>query len=397
DLPNENEVVVTAAIKEGNPVRVTEVAVDTPNEELAKRLNRMARSLRNRTLTEDELIDFQKNVSDYLRDNRYLTARISNPSVTTNADRTAAKLVYSIENPFRFEFRFEGNSYYSDGALARELESEKLSGATTSPAPDMAERLRRYYQAAGFANIDVTYQDDPATSENSYRQLIKFKVVENPRVRIKRIEVVGNVSRPESYYTQFIKSSSSDLIGSGFYNRKDIDDGGKLLITELQNQGYLRAKIQSQRAEYSKDKSNVTISLNIDEGPLTQIRQIRLDGAESFPRQQLLEMIKIKSGAALSLQELEESLGILKDFYHHEGFLEMRIVNEGERNKVVVYNDSNTQATVNLQIYEGPRVTVRNITLKGNTFTKDYVIRRELTFKENEILTPEMLNESVTR
>ncbi|RYZ64125.1 MAG: FtsQ-type POTRA domain-containing protein, partial [Proteobacteria bacterium] len=132
DLPNENEVVVTAAIKEGNPVRVTEVAVDTPNEELAKRLNRMARSLRNRTLTEDELIDFQKNVSDYLRDNRYLTARISNPSVTTNADRTAAKLVYSIENPFRFEFRFEGNSYYSDGALARELESEKLSGATTS-------------------------------------------------------------------------------------------------------------------------------------------------------------------------------------------------------------------------------------------------------------------------
>ncbi|RYZ74731.1 MAG: outer membrane protein assembly factor, partial [Proteobacteria bacterium] len=41
--------------------------------------------------------------------------------------------------------------------------------------------------------------------------------------------------------------------------------------------------------------------------------------------------------------------------------------------------------------------TVRNITLKGNTFTKDYVIRRELTFKENEILTPEMLNESVTR
>jgi outer membrane protein insertion porin family len=392
-----HEVTVTAVIKEGTPVRVTEVAVDTPNEDLAKRLNRMARSLRNRTLTEDELLDFQKNASDYLRDNRYLTARLSNPTVTTNADRTQAKLVYSIENPYRFEFRLEGNQYFSDGTLAHELESEKLSGATTSPAPDMAERLRRYYQAAGFANVEITYQDEPAVAENGYRQLIRFKVVENPRVRIKRIEVTGNVSRPESYYTQFIKSSSSDLIGAGFYNRKDIDDGGKLLITELQNQGYLRAKIQSQRAEYSKDRASVVISLNIDEGPLTQIRQIRLDGAESFPRQQLLEMIKIKAGAALSLQELEESLGILKDFYHHEGFLEMRIVNEGERNKVVVYNDSNTQATVNLQIYEGPRVVVRNISLKGNTFTKDYVILRELAFQTNDVLTPEAVSDSVTR
>ncbi len=397
ELPNENEVVVKAVISEGTPVRVTEVAVETPNAELSAKLNRMAKSLRNRTLTEDELLDFQKNVSDYLRSNRYLTARISNPTVTTNADRTQAKLTYSIENPFRFEFRMEGNGYFSEGTLSSELENEKLSGATTSPAPDMAERLRRFYQAAGFANVEVTYQDEPATVENNYRQLIRFKIVENPRVRIKKIEVTGNVSRPESYYTQFIRSSSSDLIGSGYYNRKDIDEGGKLLITELQNQGYLRAKIQSQRAEYSKDKSWVTISLNVDEGPLTQIRQIRLDGSDSFPRQQLLELIKIKAGAALSLQDLEESLQILKDFYHREGFLEMRIANEGERNKIVVYNDSNTQATVNFQIYEGPRVTVRDIVLKGNTFTKDFVIQRELTFKPNDVLTPAALDESVSR
>ncbi len=397
ELPNENEVRVTAAITEGKPVRVTEVAVETPNEELSKRLSKMARSLRNRTLTEDELIDFQKNVGNYLQENRYLTARISNPSVMTNADRTQAKLVYSVDNPYRYEFRLDGNHYFSEGAITSLLENEKLSGATASPAPDMAERIRRLYQNVGFANVEVEYKEERGSPENLYRYLIQFKINESPRVRIKRISVTGNISRPESYYSAFIQSSSSDLIGAGFYNRHDIDEGAKKLITELQNQGFLRAKIQSQRAEFSKDRASVNISLNVDEGPLTQVRQIRFQGNDSFSPTQLQLLLKIKSGEALSLRDLEESLTALKDFYHGEGYLEMRILNEGERNKIVTYNDTNTQATINIEIYEGPRVFVREITLKGNTFTKDRVLIRELTFKPGDVLTPTSINESVNR
>jgi outer membrane protein assembly complex protein YaeT len=396
-LPNDNEVNVKVEITEGTPVRVMEVAVDSPNESLNRALARKASALKNRKLTEDELIDFQKDVADYLHDNRYLTARISSPSVTTNAERTQAKLVYSIDNPYRYEFRFTGNSYFSDGSLISRIEESKFSGATTSPAPDMAEQIRRMYQAVGFANVEVSFVEERGSGEDPYRDLISFKINENPRVRIKKIEITGNISRPESYYTQFITSSSSDLIGSGFYNRHDIDDGAKKLITELQNQGYLRAKVQSQRAEYAKDRTSVTVSLNLDEGPLTQVRQIRFSGESVYQPAQLQNLVKIHAGAALSLKDLEESLKALKDFYHDEGFLEMRILNEGERNKIVTYNDTNTQATIDIQIYEGPRVVVREIALKGNTFTKDNVITRELTFKPGDVLTPTKMNESLTR
>ncbi len=396
-LPNDNEVNVKVAMTEGSPVRVTEVAVDSPNEHLNASLARQARTLKNRKLTEDELIDFQKGVSDYLHENRYLTARISSPTVTTNIERTQAKLVYTIENPYRYEFRFSGNSYFTEGALTSKLEDAKFSGATASPAPDMAEQMRRMYQGVGFANVEVSYTEERGNSEDPYRYLISFKIVENPRVRIGKIEMTGTISRPQSYYAAFMQSSSSDLIGAGFYNRRDIDDGSKRLITELQNQGYLRAKIQSQRADYSKDRSSVVITLNIDEGPLTQIRQIRFEGSQAFPVSQLQGLIKIKTGAALSLRDLEDSLKALRDFYHDEGFLEMRILNEGERNRIVTYNDTNTQATIEIQIYEGPRIVVREITLKGNTFTKDFVITRELAFKPGDVLTPTNINDSMTR
>jgi outer membrane protein insertion porin family len=393
DVPNDNEVGIAVRVQEGAPVRVSEIVIDTPNPELTSRITRMAKSYKKRILTEDELLDFQNTVQTWLQDNRYLTARLSSPAVVFNKERTQARLAYTIENPWRFEFRMEGNKYFSDSSIIRQLESEKLSGAVSSPAPDMAEKVRRMYQAVGFANIEITYTD--VLDESKFRQLIRFTIKEGPRVRIGKIEISGNVSRPEEYYAGFIKSSSSDLIGSGFYNRKDIDEGSRKLITELQNQGYLRARILSQRAEYSKDRSSVVIVLNIDEGPLTQIRQIRVEGANSFPKAQILEMLSIRSGAALGLRELEDSIQTIKNFYRSEGFLEMKILNENERSRIVTYNEANTQATVEFQIYEGPRVIVGSIATQGNSFTKDEVIVRELAFKTGDVLTTERMEDSI--
>ena len=111
----------------------------------------------------------------------------------------------------------------------------------------------------------------------------------------------------------------------------------------------------------------------------------------------LLEQLKIKSGSALSLKDLEDSIQAFKDFYHSQGYLEMKITNENERNRIVTYNDTNTQATIDFRIYEGPRVIVASITTDGNSFTKDYVILRELHFKVGDVLTPEKLNDSVFR
>lgn len=395
DLPNDNEVRIGVAIDEGVPLRINDVTIDSLNPEIVRRVGRLANRIKGRVLTEDELMDFQKRAGDMLVDNRFLTSRLLAPQITYNADRTQAKIAYTVENPYKFEFRIQGNLFFSDNRIIRQIESEKLTGATASPAPDMAERIRRLYQSAGYANVEVDFNEQ--TFGADWIQKISFTIKENPRVRVKRIEISGNVSRPAAYYAQFIRASISDLIGSGYYNRKDIEDGGKQLVTELQNQGYLRAKLQSQRAEYSKDKTTVTIYLNVDEGPLTQVRQIRFDGVDAFPKAQLLEVIKIKAGAALSLKDLEESIQILKEFYRSEGFLEMKIVNETERNKIVTYNDSNTQATITFQINEGPRVRVGSIVLQGNSFTKDYVIRRELMFSTGDVLTPEKLDESIFR
>ena len=102
ELPNDTEVSVIATIKEGQPLKITDATVETPNKELSSRLKRLAKSLNDKVLTDDTLTEFSNKAGEFLRDNRYLTARMSAPAITYNAERTQAKLSYTVDNPVRF-------------------------------------------------------------------------------------------------------------------------------------------------------------------------------------------------------------------------------------------------------------------------------------------------------
>ena len=395
-LPNDRDVNVIVKVIEGPACKITEVNFETPNQDLSEKAHRLAKGLVKHPISQENLLKFQKNLTDYFAQNRFLTARLSAPAITYNKDRSEAKLTYLIESAYRYEFIFEGNNFFEDGSIIRKIELDKLFGLTTSPAADLGDRIRKLYQANGFANVEVEYKE--RIFEESQRYQIHFDIVENPRVRIKKIEAVGTVSRPSKYYANFIEEHSSELIQRGFYNRKDIETGYENLAIDLQNQGFLKAKIQSVRTEYNKERTHVTVIVTIDEGPMTIVRGIKFDGATAFSASRLSDVIDVKAKSSLSLKEVETSIQKLKEFYAGEGYLDMKLVNErafeGD-DALVSYNETNTAADITFVIQEGPKVVVASITLDGNTFTKDEVISRELDFKVGDTLTPEKIGSSI--
>lgn len=397
-LPNERDVEVNVKIDEGPACNVLDITFETPNKELAAKAKRMARGLLKRPLSQDNILTLQKDLNEYFAKNRYLTARLSAPAIAYNRERSEARLTYLIESAYRYEFLFDGNSFFEDGGIIRQIELDKLAGLTTSPAADLADRTRKLYQANGFANVEVEYKE--RIFEESQKYQVKFEINENPRVRIKAIEINGSVSRKAKYYTNFIARHSSVLIEKGYYNRKDVEIGYENLVVDLQNQGFLRARVQTVRTEYSKDRQFVTVFITLDEGPLTQIHKIQFSGAASVPPEKLADVLTIDENAPLSLKEVEKSIQKVKEFYRNAGYLDMKLLNEraftGD-DALVAYNEANTQADINFIIQEGPKVVVSSITVDGNSFTKEFVIVRELEFKTGDVLTPEKISLSLFR
>lgn len=407
ETPNETEVNLKILVDEGTPTIVDRVQVDANNPEVVKRIERMTKGLKGKALSEEELQTIVREISDDLRTNRFLTARVLDPQAVFDDQESRVRLVLTVENSWRYQFRFDGNTSYDDSALIRSMNLEQLVGTVTTPVPELTERLRRFYQTSGFAHIQVD-ATEKVFEEDHLREIL-FKIDEGPRVRVKKIEITGNISRQAAYYAKFISSTSSDVIGEGYYNRKDVEDGIRRIEEELQNQGYLRAKVKSWRSEFtvptstttakpglkpdSKRGSQATLILNIDEGPLTVIRQIRFEGVESFSKIQLQNALPIRTSEPLRIKDLNAAIEALKTFYYSQGFIEMKILNEQEG--LVAYNETSTQATIEFQIIEGPKVTVKSIILEGNSFTKDHVILREMGIKPGDVYTPELREDSL--
>ena len=65
--------------------------------------------------------------------------------------------------------------------------------------------------------------------------------------------------------------------------------------------------------------------------------------------------------------------------------------------EIVKYNASGTHAFIQLNIQEGPKIYIKDIVLKGNQFTKDYVLLIEADLEIGELITPKLLSETTNR
>ena len=394
ETPNPQEIIVKVDVQEGEPCRIIEIDIDTPNLRLKDALLRQVIRFKGKPLTEDRLNSMRERFQNYFRENRYIIARTTDPTIDYNDDKSRARVKLRIENPYRYSLIFEGNKIVTTPTLLRALDLSAFTPSSTSPEGEIAARLGDIYRNRGYAFVTIRHSEKTMLSKNFLRQ-VTFRIDEGPRVRIREMTVVGSFSKDPSYYTDFVRDNSSSLVSSGYYNREAIDLGGKNLQVELQNSGFLNAKVFSVRAEFDPTRQYATVIINLEEGPLTRIRSISFTGNEKISKDDLLEQLELNADAPLSLVALEQGLERIKTFYQNHGYLEMAILNE--KQKLVHYSDDNSEADLNIEIYEGPQVRIASIIIEGNTKTKDYVIRQEIAFKDGDILTPEAISESQTR
>lgn len=388
------DVEVTIKIQEGPQTIITSINLRASNPEFKKRYQEyLNKKLKDEPLTEALMAELRKDSREDFSDRRYYKAELSEPKILLNKDESQASMDFLVDRSEQYTLVYEGDKQRSRSKIERALNISAFFSSNPNIAPELAGRIKSYYLTEGFARAEVSAEE--GEDDKPYKRVIRIKINEGPRVEISEIRFSGRFSEDEKFYVKTLENLSSELIQDGYYNREDIESGIKNLVIDRQNQGFLRAKIVSVRTTYNKERTKISILVNMDEGPLTQLENVSFEGNNSFSEAQLFEAIGLESGRPLKLNELEESIQKLKNFYKNSGYLEMTLINEKE--DLITYNEDNTLARVKFKVLEGPQVTVATILLEGNSLTKDYVIMKELDFKVGDILTPQLIEESVSR
>lgn len=164
------------------------------------------------------------------------------------------------------------------------------------------------------------------------------------------------------------------------------------VINELtryyKERGFLEIHIKLPDIRYFPEIKKAEVEFLIFEGPQARINQITFTGNHFLESHALLKVMSLKKDDVFSTVKINEVSYRITEAYAKKGFNNIRVTYAKE------YVRGAGLMNLEFKIEENQRGIIREITITGNSLTRPFVIKRELTFKEGDILDFHEINKS---
>jgi outer membrane protein insertion porin family len=306
------------------------------------------------------------------------------------------------ERPNIKSIDFSGNDKIDKDDLTEALTSADLKTGTVLSYAAIRrgiQKLRDKYAEEGYFLAEVSYEVLPL-KENQVN--VKFTIKEHDPVTVRRITFIGNDHVPDAELRDIMITGQINLLdfGSGGSFRQDAFERDVLVINALYyDRGYLSVQVATPRVMLTPDRSGIEITLAITEGPRYKIRQMRIfekdqDNKEIEPlggRRHLREMVRAKTGDFFNRAELVKDLGNVQTLYRDAGYANVEAPPQTE------LDPDKEEVDIVVPIKRHELVYFGRIEIKGNTKTRDKVIRREMEIEERALFSETKLDRSKRR
>ncbi len=305
----------------------------------------------------------------------------------TDTDRGKQVVFRIIEKPAVSSITFSGldeldKKDLDDVVAIKEnsiLNPARVSGAT--------EAIKALYRSKGYYNTEVSSDISYPTPETA---AVRFIIDEGEKIYIREISFEGNTTFEGSDLEDVIETSEkgwlSWLTDSGLLDRDLLNQDASRIIAFYNNNGFLETRVGE--PVVTQNEEWLYIKFIIDEGPRFKVGTVALEGDLIADQQIILDMLSIRNEEFLSRKTLREDILKITDYYAEQGFAFADI--RPDLNK----SQSGSRVDVNLSIDKGELVYINRIAIKGNSRTRDNVIRRELEISEGGVFDAKGLRTS---
>jgi outer membrane protein insertion porin family len=307
---------------------------------------------------------------------------------------SGSTLVVSVsENQLVNQVVFNGNRKIKDDKLQAAVQTQSLGPYSQELVDADIERIRQAYAAIGRSDIEVTTQVVPV---GQGRVNLAFVINEGDRTKISSINFVGNQAYGDGRLQSVILTKESGPLS--FLTRKDVYNQDKLRADEdalrqfYYNHGYPDFRIVSSEAVLDEGSNQYNITFTVEEGQRYNFGDIivesTVDGVDS---EALRGLVRTKTGSTYDAAEVQKSMEAISERVASAGYPFARVTPRGNR------NFENQTVGVSYLVDQGERAYVERIEVRGNTRTRDYVIRREFDFSEGDAFNQQMVSRAKRR
>jgi outer membrane protein insertion porin family len=295
--------------------------------------------------------------------------------------RPGGKIVVTVvENPVIGRIAFEGNKKIKDEQLTAEIQSKPRGTLSRPMVQSDALRIAEIYRRSGRYDVHVT--PEIIEQPNNRVDLI-FTIAEGPKTGVKVIEFVGNNAFSSYRLKDVIKTHESNFLsflgGNDVYDPDRVEADRDLIRRFYLKNGYADVQVVAALTEYDPDRKGFLVTFKIEEGQQYRVGTVDFRSTISgLDANALRSFSRVNVGSLYNVEALEKSVEEMQIEASRRGFAFAVVHPSGDRNF-----DAHTVSVV-FAVDEGPRVYIERINIRGNTRTRDYVIRREFDISEGD-------------
>jgi outer membrane protein insertion porin family len=323
--------------------------------------------------------------------------------------------VYLKEKPTVSEIHYKGlNSITVSDILTRykknkvhltpedQYDPTQIAGAITSIRQLEAEHGHQ------FASVRPDIKNVPPA-----RVDITFDVKEGPKVKVGKITFSGNQHVPSS----ILRNSMVDLRPIGIphsiifehlfartYDASKLDEDAERVMQAYRDRGYERVNV-GEPATHLRNESGLSmftfrpkkgkridIHIPIEEGERYKLGTITFSGNKAVTNTKALRaQFDLKEGQIFNATAFEKGLENLRKAYGTLGYINFVAT------PTPSFNEKSHTINWKIDIDEGKPFYVSRIEFRGNTVTRDFVIRRALLLQEGQVYNSKLWKLSLMR
>jgi outer membrane protein insertion porin family len=294
---------------------------------------------------------------------------------------TGGRIVVNVvENPVINRVAFEGNKKAKDEQLTAEVQSKPRGTLSRPTVQADVQRIIEIYHRSGRFDVGV----DPKIIElpNNRVDLV-FEIKEGDKTGVKDIRFVGTHAFSSGRLKDIIKTSESNLLSflqtTDIYDPDRVEADRDLLRRFYLKHGYADVRIVAAVGEYDPSKKGFVVTFTIDEGSQYRVGTVDVvSNVHAIEPASLRTQVKLSPGSVYNADLVEKSVESMTIAAAKHGYAFATVRPRGDRNFEA--------KTINLAfvVEEGARAYIERINIRGNTRTRDFVIRREFDLSEGD-------------
>ncbi len=303
-------------------------------------------------------------------------------------------LIYKVqEKPIVEKIIYKGNSSLSKKELDDLFSISSYEFLDHKKTKQAIEDIKSEYEKKGYYLAEVSYSVQKTSHPGKVR--LRVHIEENKKVSVKRVRFMGNKAISSKEIKSFMGTRETNLLSfissAGTYNPEILEKDLNNIRFIYMDRGYWKVFVGKPEVMVSPNRTDITVSIPIQEGEQYQAGTIGFAGDLIFDEEYLKKGLETEESEIFSYGKLQRDIKRIETKYGDKGYAFVNVIPKFFN----LPGDDGKTIHVLFEVQKGKKTKIGMIHITGNDYTRDKVIRREVRIFEGELYNETNKNRSV--